>query len=222
MAITQADVQKELATTEKDIISNEALIKQLLGRLNAARERLVKIDAEITEVRSQRQTVLVAGDDATALSKRLRVLQFEQEERQDEVAGLTSQISKLKTETETLRFKVEEYRIRIKQIRTVLLAKQYNNLASQFADTVRELNEINRELESVSNANHRVTFYQREGALERIPRVFFDEEILELEAYVAKYRQGHPAHYPVEQRCFYDWEAYLNEIIRSRNARVGL
>lgn len=58
----------------------------------------------------------------------------------------------------------------------------------------------------------------KKGALERIPRVFFDEEILELEAYVGKHQQGHPAQSPVEQRCFYDWEAYCNEIIRSRNA----
>lgn len=218
MAITQTDVQKELAATEKNILSNEATIKQLMGRLNTARERLVKIDAEITDVRSQRQTALVNGDDAIALSKRLRGLQFEQEERQEEVTGLTAQIDKLNSETETLRFKVTDYLIKIKQIRTVLLSKHYNNLASQLADTVRELNEINRELSSVANHNQAVTFYQREGALERIPRVFFDEEILELEDYVGKHKQGHPGHYPIEQRCFYDYEAYLNEKIRSRNA----
>lgn len=218
MAITQADVQKELAATEKEIISNEATIKQLHGRLNAARDRLVKIDAETTDVRSQRQTVLVDGGDATALSKRLRGLQFEQEERQDETAGLETQIDKLKTSTETLMYKVKDYQMKTKQIKTVLLAKQYNNLASQLADTVRELNELNNQLESVSHVNHRVTFYQQEGALERIPKVFFDEEILELENYIGKYKQGHPAQSPVEQRCFYDWQAYLNEKIRSRNA----
>lgn len=218
MAITQVEIQKEQATTEKEIISNEATIKQLHGRLNAARDRLVKIDAEITDVRSQRQAVLVNGDDATALSKRLRGLQFEQEESQDEVTGLTAQIDKLKTETETLRLKVGDCQMKIKQVKTVLLAKQYNNLALQLADTVRELNEINNQLSSVSLLNHRVTFYQQEGALERIPKVFFDEEILELEKYIEKYKQGHPAQSPVEQRCFYDWQAYLNERIRSRNA----
>lgn len=211
--VTVEDVKKEIEKHEKSISASEIAIKEMAGRLRAANERIETIVSEIATLKQERQSSLVAGNDSIVFSKKIRALDYEKEEREEEITGLTAQVGKLRAEVDRSNRQIEMERIKIKQIRTIGLAKQYNSIAAQIAKVVRELNELNIELErKYDQKNYRVVFCHRNGAMERIPKMFFDgDELLMLEDYPEKhgFSPANLINSDVAQSCFYDAKLHM-------------
>lgn len=225
MEKTHNEVEKKIQETEKRRTSNAEETKKSQERLSKAQSRLSELKANIIALREQRQTALAEGDDAVAsnLSKKLKDIEAEQELKTDERAGLETHIAKLTREGETLTHESKRLSIRVLQLHTVALAAEYNKLAEQLADVVKELNKTNWQIQRESGINKPlVVFALKEGALERIPKILFDEDGPYLEEFVARHPGRYPSGLQTVDRCFYDWDTHFQDVIHGRDSWSGI
>lgn len=224
MEKSQTEVSKKISEVEKSKVSNEEAIKTTRERLSNAQSRLTGLNRDIAVTREQRQAALAKGEETIALqlSKKLKDIELETELKTDEITGLETYQTKLNRESVTLTYEVKRLSIRTLQLNTVALAKQYNELASELAKIVRELNETNWEIEreggGLVQGDPKVVFHLKEGSMECIPRLLFDEDAPYLEEYVARHPGIYPSNLKPVDRCYYDKANHLNEMTQSRTA----
>lgn len=221
MEKNHSEVQEKIQEVEKQKISNEEELKKSRERLSKANPRLLEIKADIAALREQKQYALAKGEDAVAgqVNKKLRDAEEESELKADEIAGLKTHISKLEQESQTLTYETKRLSIRTLVFRTVALAAEYNKLAAQLAAIVREFNETNWEIQRESgpaSGNSLAVFVLKEGAIERIPKILFDEDGPNLEEFVARHPGFYPSNLKPADRCFYDYDTHHQDMIQGR------
>jgi chromosome segregation ATPase len=217
---TIASVQKKIEELDGARGDNEKSIQAAEERIRNARQQLSELEGEINTFKAERQTALVEGDNSRAggMSKRIKELEGDQELKSEEVSGLNSKLVKLGMENKVLSVQIAALKVRIPQLRSLLLAKEYNKLAELLASVVCELNDLNLDLERDKSNNCRVVFGLLEGALDRIPKLYFDDDGPKLEEFVARHPGVYPTNIQVSERCFYDFNAHRNEVVRLRSA----
>lgn len=219
------EVQKKILEVEGKKPFKEEELKKSQERLSKAQSRLSELKADKITLREQRQAALAKGEDVVAsnLSKKLKDIEAEQELKTDESAGLDTHIAKLTREGEALTDELKRLSIRALQVHTVALAGEYNKLAKQLADVVKELNETNWQIQRECNLHKPlVVFVLKEGAIERIPKILFDEDGPYLEDFVARHPGVYPTGLQTVDRCFYDWDIHLQDMIHGRDSWSGI
>lgn len=214
-----SDVQKQITEVEKQTAANKEAIMTTEARIRDARGRSSEIEKEITSLREQRQTALAKGEDGSELSRKMKEIADESELKNDEITGLNNQLHKLKTEEAKLSSEFLRLKRRVPQLQTLILAQEYNKLAAQLAEVVKELNKTSWQIEHDGNngaANH-VVFALKEGALARIPKLYFDEDGPTLDGFVARHPGIYPSNLSPSDRCFYDWDTHRNDMIHRRS-----
>ncbi len=212
---TISQVEKQISLNEELLQATKKRIGETASKLSESKGNVKKIEFEIQDTKAKRQQALVKGGDTRSLSDSLKKLESESELETEKVTGLEDFLKELQQEEASLHLKLNELPKRIVQLRSLELAAQYNNLAEKMAPVVKELNEIFYKLGGNGNSKQNlVAFYPMEGAFEKLPKIFYDDAGLNLEAFVAK----HPGMYhtnvvlAAEDKNFYDWNVHQNKL----------
>lgn len=217
-----SDIQKQITETEKQIGANKEAIKAVEERIRSAQQLCAKHESDTATLREQRQTTLAKGEDVSQASSKIKELQHEIELKGDEITGLNTHLDRLRSETYHLSSKLMGLEFRVPQLRSLHLASEYNKVAAQLAGIVKELNETNWMIErdlggKVPDGEALVVFALKEGALTRIPKIYFDDDGPTLGKYVARHPGIYPSGLSIADRCFYDEEVHRNDMRNGRS-----
>lgn len=209
------EVEKAISLNQELLDATKERIRQTSAKLSEAQGNVKKNTIEIAALKEKRQQALVKGGDAKSLSDNLKKLESELELESETVEGLQKFLAELQGEEASLHLKLGEMPKRILQLQSIELASQYNALAEKMAPVIEQLNAIYYKL--TGNGNNRetaVVFYPMEGCFEKLPRIFYDAEGLNLEAFVAKNpgRYHSNNHLAASERNFYSWAVHENKL----------
>jgi hypothetical protein len=166
------EIEKALGGLDRQIEENAAEGAAVESRTLEVKRRIEELAAEHEAARGDRQTVLAAGKDAKDISRRLKAIQEEREEREDEVAGLGARLAGIKAQGARLQAdrKSTARKIPIAEYKDV--ARRYNVAAEILAPVVKELWRLRSALGEPPEGRAVHTPRGFVGALESVPRLF--------------------------------------------------
>jgi len=135
-------LKKELQETQERIQQIAPDRERIKQRLDSAKRKHSQVESQITELRKERQTVLVDEGDLEDVNIRLKAVRKSDELLEDEIEGLFRKLSDLDKEEQNLSVNSIALRKKIFKEETVnpLVAK-YNKLAPELADILTQLDE---------------------------------------------------------------------------------
>lgn len=213
---TIEQVEQQIKNNTELLEATKQRIKETTAKLTEAQGNVKNMQAKIIVLKKERQTALARGGDVKSLNDALKKLESEFELESETVAGLQKFLAELQQEEQSLHLKLNELPKRILQLRSLELAASYNSLAGQLAPVVEELNRIWFQL--TGNGNRQadmVVFYPKDkGPFVELPKIFFDDECLNLEGYVAKFSGRYHSNttLPESEKNFYNWAVHENKL----------
>ncbi len=172
------ELTKKLQEAEVNIESIENLMLKNVKDIEATEQRLKKAESRSNQLKEQhesarqkRQGLLVAGKDAQAISKIIKDIRAESEEREDEVIGLQKKQERLESEKVQLASDKEEARKDFLRMKLQELVPRYNETALKLSEIVKEIHDLKIKLHDPNNRAIGSSMGWDDNALEKIPQL---------------------------------------------------
>jgi chromosome segregation ATPase len=173
-------IEKHIEDTKRRIMENIQSIDVTQQRLDESKSNVEHLKEQYESARQKRQGILAAGKDSQEISKRIKEIRNELEEREDEQIGLQTKLEELTVETPSLENELSEAEKEIPTARLIYLHGKYNKLASELAPIVEEMWKLRFQLNE-THARGGVVVSPAGwsfGALGAIPRLYLpDQEV---------------------------------------------
>lgn len=214
-----SEVEQAITLSQELLTETKKRIQTTATKLSDAKSNVGKIQAEITAFKEKRQQALARGGDSKGLNDSLKKSESELELESETIAGLETFLKELQQEESELHLKISALPERILQLKSIELAAEYNSLALQMTPIIEALNEIYHKTGGNSNNKQdAVIFYPMEGVFEKLPKIFFDDDGVNLETFVSR----HPGFYHTNvmlaesEKYFYVWGTHRQNLISGK------
>lgn len=207
-------MESELKTVQKRIVEIQPEKKKLEERLEAAKKNHSRIESRITELRNERQDILVAEGDLEDVNTRLKEIRKSGEILEDEIEGLSRRLASLEVEETRLAAQSKELGKEIFKEKTIRpLVIEYNRIAPELAETLKGFQAaMETYIRTFDSPGHRILLDQQANTGPRsLPGIWLPGEepvpeyynaAVESEKLAAQERERHVRNQYPDCRCF--------------------
>lgn len=214
-----SEVERAITLNQELLAETKKRIQETSTKLSGAQGNVKRIEAEIKDAKEKRQAALARGGDSNGLNNSLKKSESELELETETCKGLEVFLAELRAEDGELHIKAGELPKRRLQLQAVEIAARYNELASGIALVVRELNAALFKLDSSGcGGKHGRVVFLPDGLefLEKVPRLIYDSEALNLDGYIRKNVTCTPWEPGDTEKYFYVWGTHRQDLINNR------
>lgn len=131
--------EERVAAIDAAIAETEANLASVQERRTSAQERLSALNGEYAAARAERGQALAAGEDASAITKRLKKLAEEKEAVEDEISALSPIAPDLAEKRKALRAARTTAALEVARVALRAAARRYNEKAAELVPILQEL-----------------------------------------------------------------------------------